>query len=46
MWYMVIHVHVHKFSNNNSNPAQADLYVTLNVATLNLQWQKKAALKY
>ncbi len=45
MCYMVNHVHVHKINNNNWNPAQTDLYVTLNVVTLNL-WQKKAALKY
>ncbi len=37
MWYMVIHVHVHKINNDNWNTAQTDLYVTLNVVTLNLQ---------
>ncbi len=31
MYYMVMHVHVHKSNNNNWNPAQTDLFVTLNV---------------
>ena len=35
MCYMVIHVH--KINNNNWNPARKDLYVTLNMVTLNLQ---------